>query len=132
MRGYSGYICCARRPSAIGQASCGGRVQREVRPLRVRSLTDKSVCLEFSSLFFFKQKTAYEIKECDWSSDVCSSDLLVKQARGRIGILPGGGIDASNVAGIVASGVSEVHFSVQTAQKVTEVLRALTSSDAKN
>ena len=25
--------------------------------------------------FFFKQKTAYEIKECDWSSDVCSSDL---------------------------------------------------------
>src|ERR1051326_6346729 len=27
-------------------------------------------------LFFFKQKTAYEIKECDWSSDVCSSDLL--------------------------------------------------------
>ena len=27
--------------------------------------------------FFFKQKTAYEIKECDWSSDVCSSDLVV-------------------------------------------------------
>ena len=26
--------------------------------------------------FFFKQKTAYELKECDWSSDVCSSDLL--------------------------------------------------------
>ena len=28
--------------------------------------------------FFFKQKTAYEIKECDWSSDVCSSDLLFR------------------------------------------------------
>src|SRR5881275_826021 len=25
--------------------------------------------------FFFKQKTAYEIVPCDWSSDVCSSDL---------------------------------------------------------
>jgi phosphoribosylamine--glycine ligase len=25
--------------------------------------------------FFFKQKTAYEIPSCDWSSDVCSSDL---------------------------------------------------------
>ena len=25
--------------------------------------------------FCFQQKTAYEIKECDWSSDVCSSDL---------------------------------------------------------
>ena len=27
--------------------------------------------------FFFKQKTAYEIYQCDWSSDVCSSDLLL-------------------------------------------------------
>src|SRR5213595_1417444 len=27
--------------------------------------------------FFFKQKTAYEITEGDWSSDVCSSDLDV-------------------------------------------------------
>src|SRR6186713_3287455 len=26
-------------------------------------------------LFFFKQKTAYELPLCDWSSDVCSSDL---------------------------------------------------------
>ena len=25
--------------------------------------------------FFFKQKTAYEMSLCDWSSDVCSSDL---------------------------------------------------------
>src|SRR5213596_316062 len=25
--------------------------------------------------FFFKQKTAYEIRPCDWSSDVCSSDV---------------------------------------------------------
>ena len=28
--------------------------------------------------FFFKQKTAYEIYQCDWSSDVCSSDLFQK------------------------------------------------------
>src|SRR3546814_4744260 len=26
--------------------------------------------------FFFKQKTAYELRISDWSSDVCSSDLL--------------------------------------------------------
>ena len=26
-------------------------------------------------IFFFKQKTAYEIGTGDWSSDVCSSDL---------------------------------------------------------
>ena len=31
----------------------------------------------YMCVFFFKQKTAYEIKECDWSSDVCSSDLCV-------------------------------------------------------
>ena len=30
----------------------------------------------FSFFFFFKQKTAYEIRNCDWSSDVCSSDLV--------------------------------------------------------
>ena len=28
-------------------------------------------------VFFFKQKTAYEIVDCDWSSDVCSSDLML-------------------------------------------------------
>ena len=31
----------------------------------------------YCCIFFFKQKTAYEIKECDWSSDVCSSDLKI-------------------------------------------------------
>src|SRR5881397_889661 len=29
----------------------------------------------FLFFFFFKQKTAYEMAQCDWSSDVCSSDL---------------------------------------------------------
>src|SRR3546814_8719649 len=33
--------------------------------------------------FFFKQKTAYEMRISDWSSDVCSSDL-----RGRLEVLP--------------------------------------------
>src|SRR3546814_3393090 len=27
-------------------------------------------------IFFFKQKTAYEMRISDWSSDVCSSDLV--------------------------------------------------------
>src|SRR3546814_7040829 len=30
----------------------------------------------FAFFFFFKQKTAYEMRISDWSSDVCSSDLL--------------------------------------------------------
>jgi len=32
--------------------------------------------------FFFKQKTAYEIPKRDWSSDVCSSDLVIRHGFG--------------------------------------------------
>src|SRR3546814_3342451 len=32
------------------------------------------------SFFFFKQKTAYEMRISDWSSDVCSSDVDVDRA----------------------------------------------------
>src|SRR3546814_8215339 len=32
--------------------------------------------------FFFKQKTAYEMRISDWSSDVCSSDLAEKMPSG--------------------------------------------------
>src|SRR3546814_8595458 len=31
---------------------------------------------DYVLFFFFKQKTAYEMRISDWSSDVCSSDLL--------------------------------------------------------
>src|SRR3546814_10198372 len=31
-------------------------------------------------VFFFKQKTAYEMRISDWSSDVCSSDLVGTQS----------------------------------------------------
>src|SRR3546814_2593312 len=56
------------------------------------------VCLSarcaFSIFFFFKQKTAYEMRISDWSSDVCSSDLqeiyrqvkLLAQAPGVTGV----------------------------------------------
>src|SRR3546814_9669283 len=32
-----------------------------------------------SVLVFFKQKTAYEMRISDWSSDVCSSDLIMDE-----------------------------------------------------
>src|ERR1044072_3327351 len=52
---------------------------------------------KFVMIFLQKQKAAYEIYQCDWSSDVCSSDLL-----GREGVqlaLPGavGGFDEAAV-----------------------------------
>src|ERR1043165_7942804 len=40
------------------------------------AVTSMSMC----RCFFFKQKTAYEIRPRDWSSDVCSSDLGVAPA----------------------------------------------------
>src|SRR3546814_968619 len=41
------------------------------------------------NIFFFKQKTAYEMRISDWSSDVCSSDLLahILGASGEIAVL---------------------------------------------
>src|SRR3546814_10210385 len=45
--------------------------------------------LFFSLLFFFfKQKTAYEMRISDWSSDVCSSDLILHPPAGRSGFYP--------------------------------------------
>src|SRR3546814_3188574 len=40
-------------------------------------------------IFLFKQKTAYEMRISDWSSDVCSSDLVVAEIRAtdRAGLL---------------------------------------------
>src|SRR3546814_5449598 len=37
----------------------------------------------FIFFFFFKQKTAYEMRISDWSSDVCSSDLCPERGRRR-------------------------------------------------
>src|SRR3546814_5418420 len=46
-------------------------------------LYDFCVCV-FYIFFFFKQKTAYEMRISDWSSDVCSSDLSTVAKCGRL------------------------------------------------
>src|SRR3546814_2471154 len=38
-------------------------------------------CFSIIIIFFFKQKTAYEMRISDWSSDVCSSDLQKSSAQ---------------------------------------------------
>src|SRR3546814_3940785 len=45
-------------------------------------------------VFFFKQKTAYEMRISDWSSDVCSSDLVGD------GGAQGGAVQAGQAAGV--------------------------------
>src|SRR3546814_5307623 len=62
--------------------------------------------------FFFKQKTAYEMRISDWSSDVCSSDLTWE---GKTGFADGIRCDEEgNVwssAGWVGDGYDGVHRS---------------------
>src|SRR3546814_5310848 len=43
---------------------------------RVAQPVDSTTVVSIIGVFFFKQKTAYEMRISDWSSDVCSSDLM--------------------------------------------------------
>src|SRR3546814_1018397 len=46
------------------------------------------LCCGAVFFFFFKQKTAYEMRISDWSSDVCSSDLIgLRQMRSGLGFV---------------------------------------------
>src|SRR3546814_1425171 len=55
-----------------------------------------SCCIVFCFVFvffFFKQKTAYEMRISDWSSDVCSSDLMITKQPGDIFLYERGLVD---------------------------------------
>ena len=78
------------------------------------------VAVSLKKKIFFKQKTAYAMCPCDWSSDVCSSDLLPqhfvdgggstnRQPDDVVGV--GGGASATgvllNTSGLDHDGVGE-------------------------
>src|SRR3546814_6194748 len=99
--------------------------------------------------FFFKQKTAYEMRISDWSSDVCSSDLPTALARASDGIeLYGSGSswaridprtpaiasvaasrqsDHSSPAGVIAFATSSMiaSFSVNATRITASITRAI-------
>src|SRR3546814_1586165 len=52
-------------------------------------------CFLLLICFFFKQKTAYEMRISDWSSDVCSSDLLVGER--LLALHAGGGYEIPDI-----------------------------------
>src|SRR3546814_10608510 len=58
-------------------------------------------------VFFFRQKTAYEMRISDWSSDVCSSDLMLTglglRISGLLVDLSGGSLPLLLVLTMVAS-----------------------------
>src|SRR3546814_1775872 len=53
-------------------------------------------------IFFFKQKTAYEMRISDWSSDVCSSDLPFHPIPGTCRDAPHRKTDSEGQAGSLA------------------------------
>src|SRR3546814_3148606 len=63
----------------------------------VQCIRDFCVDLFF---FFFKQKTAYEMRISDWSSDVCSSDLLLEGESGSM--QPGAAFSEVEISGLTA------------------------------
>src|SRR5216117_593914 len=74
--------------------------------MRVRSIT-KSLTYTLVVIFFFKQKTAYEIRKGDWSSDVCSSDLNIVLDVWGLSILNPVELETAvnNIAGVVTNGL---------------------------
>src|SRR3546814_7789582 len=60
----------------------------------------------YSFFFFFKQKTAYEMRISDWSSDVCSSDLAKRlhPFPAQFGEKAGGMRDKRRFTGLAALG----------------------------
>src|SRR3546814_6082740 len=68
-------------------------------------------------IFFFNQKTVYEVRISDWSSDVCSSDLLADA--GDAGHRPYA-VDAAHVQ---LKLVDDVHHRIMQARVAAEVLR---------
>src|SRR3546814_6098453 len=66
------------------------------------------VLYRFVLFFFFKQKTAYEMRISDWSSDVCSSDLI-EELRNRVEArmaTPDSGLSCATA--LVAAAVNEM------------------------
>src|SRR3546814_9476103 len=80
----------------------------------------------FIFFFFFKQKTAYELRISDWSSDECSSDLLAQPAHAdrikdlgtfqgiRTNQLTGYGI----VVGLPGTGDDNLEYTIQSMKSV--------------
>src|SRR3546814_4789356 len=65
--------------------------------------------------FFFKQKTAYEMRISDWSSDVCSSDLVILTGDGgkKINVI-------KEIRAITGLGLTEAKTLVESAPKAVK------------
>src|SRR3546814_1589191 len=80
--------------------------------------------------FFFKQKTAYEMRISDWSSDVCSSDLLpaILEKTNEAGIpVYGSEIEQMKLGCVAGAGLDYIKLGIQTGQMAAKILRGETT-----
>src|SRR3546814_2066566 len=68
----------------------------------------------FVFVFFFKQKTAYEMRISDWSSDVCSSDLRESAAGLAVTGLKAEGVACCRPVAEIRDGTHQHHISHRT------------------
>src|SRR3546814_4969702 len=74
-------------------------------------------CVVF--VFFFKQKTAYEMRISDWSSDVCSSDLEDLHVDGTV-FGDGSVVTPGSVTGIRGPAVGAEHSRIVDVEVIHE------------
>src|SRR3546814_10468633 len=79
-----------------------------------------------SFVFFFKQKTAYEMRISDWSSDVCSSDLQMRHGEAQA-LRQTTGRDDLILANVILEGCS--HRAVHIQHVKTKLSRLRTAED---
>src|SRR3546814_8028051 len=84
--------------------------------------------------FLFKQKTAYEMRISDWSSDVCSSDLLEAALKAGAGALealdPPTAEKHYGIASSLKPGTPEIEAALNRAKKLPEALQHLRAGAA--
>src|SRR3546814_5287472 len=76
-----GELYLTQRLVVVGEAVYGSYVRGVVTCGFLHFVDCRILCCRDRYFFFFKQNTAYEWRIIDWSSDVCSSDLMTKLPR---------------------------------------------------
>src|SRR3546814_6217833 len=77
----------------------------------------------FIYFFFFKQKTAYEMRISDWSSDVSASDLLPNDIYFKIGLIRVIGLAAKNAILIIEFAIEQRKLGRPLREAVIEAAR---------
>src|SRR3546814_7042021 len=76
-------------------------------------------CLSIAIVFFFKHKTAYEMRISDWSSDACSSDLTVQRDGDGYWVRAWVRVDAAGLADVGAAPIDRYARAVAALPEVT-------------